>query len=373
MAHPYRIPLIRPVITERTRQAVLAVLDGGMLTEGPVTRAFEAAVRDHIGCRHVIAVTSCTVGLEMALRALSIGAGDEVILPDYTYPATADAVVIAGAVPVVVDVDPDTMVIDPQAVEQAVTGRTRAIMPVSAFGNPCDYDALRAIARRHGLRLIEDAAPALGASFHGIPVGRHADISVFSLHPRKFITTGEGGLLTTDDDALADWLVSYKHFGMTVADGYATPPFAGIGTNGKLSDVLAAIGLSQMEQFSALLERRLALAERYIQRLGPIPGLTVSPATVGGIHSRQSFCIHLDHRDRVMQGMRQRGIEAQIGTYALHREPGFAAMARFAGPLNGSRRAFERTLTLPLYHEMSDADQDCVVDALREEMAACAV
>ncbi len=234
------IPLTRPYITDEVKAKVCAVLDSGYLTEGPVTAEFEAAVRRYVGCAHALAVTSCTTGLELALRALLIGPGDEVIVPDYTYPATADAVAIVGATPVIVDVSPDTMLIDYHRVEAAMSARTRAVLPVSGFGNPLDYDRLEAIKKRHGVYLVEDAACSIGAEFKGRKVGSLADISVFSFHPRKFITTGEGGMVTTDNPVWAEWMVSYKHFGMTADASRRLTRFGRIGSNYKMSNILAS-------------------------------------------------------------------------------------------------------------------------------------
>jgi len=371
MTASYRIPLCRPSVTAATRERVCAVLDSGFLTEGAVTREFENAVQKYLGGGHVLATTSCTTGLELALRAVGIGPGDEVIVPDFTYPATADVVAIVGATPVLVDVDPRTMVINPDAANAAITARTRAIIAVSAFGNPCDYRRLNAIKQTHDLIIIEDAAPALGASYEGVAVGRLADISVFSLHPRKFITTGEGGLVVTDNARWAAWMNSYKRFGMETDGERPLPSFVRIGTNFKLSDILSAVGLEQMSRIEPLLARRRALAARYIERLRDLPGVALPDVTPGGVHAYQSFCILVDRRDQLLKAMREQGIEVQIGTFALHREPVFAVggPARIAGSLTGSALSYERSLALPLYDALTEEDQDTVVAALSAAIA----
>lgn len=360
----YKIPLIKPYITPEIKDQVSAVLDSGYLTEGPVTKEFESAIRQYVGCRHALAVTSCTTGLEMALRVLGVGAGDEVIVPDYTYPATADVVAIVGATAVIVDVSPETMLIDYDALEAAITDRTKAAIPVSLFGNPLDWDRLAAIKARHGLFMIEDAACSLGAEFKGIKVGNLADISVFSHHPRKFITTGEGGSITTNDEQWAVWMDSYKRFGMGEAQSREGTVFARIGTNYKLSNLLAAVGLGQMRHIDELLRRRIELAARYTQMLAGSRGVEIPQTTAGGRHSYQSFCIFVKQRDRIMKAMREEGIEAQIGTYSLHMQPAFAASEniRRHGAFTGSRYAYEHCLTLPLYHEMTESDQVIVVE-----------
>lgn len=361
-----KIPLIKPYMDQRIKDKVCAVLDSGYLTEGPVTRQFEEAFRDYVGCKYAIAATSCTTGLEMALRALGIGPGDEVIVPDYTYPATATVVAIVGAHPVIVDVSKETMLIDYDRIESAITKKTKALMPVSIFGNPLDYDRLNRLKKQYGLYIIEDAACSLGAEYQGVKVGNFADISVFSLHPRKFITTGEGGMITTNNPAWAEWMQSYKHFGMARSDAREGTVFERIGTNYKLSNILAAVGLGQMERVEQLLGRRLALSENYLDLLQGEPGIGIPVTTFHGKHSRQSFCVYVDNRDAVLRQMRERGIEVQIGTYSLHLHPAFASnqACRLAGSLAGSRYAFDRCLVLPLYHELTEADQEYVVEQL---------
>lgn len=360
----FRIPLIRPYIPEEAHRRVSEVLRSGYLTEGPATGELESMVGDFIGVKHVLAVCNCTVGLELALRALGVGPGDEVIVPGYTYPATADAVCIVGATPVVVDVDPKTFLIDMGQVQAALTSRTKAIMPVSQFGNPLNYDELNRLKDRHGVYIVEDAACALGASWSGRSVGAWADISVFSMHPRKFVTTGEGGLVTTDRPDLADWMWSYKHFGMGSPSSRQSTQFVRVGTNYKLSNILSAVGISQLEQIDDLCARRQALAARYQQRLADVAGVELPITTPGGVHSWQTFCVQVDARDAVMTFMRERGVEVQIGTYALHEQPAFAEYRRIPDDLPVTASVYRRALALPLYHEMTEAEQDEVVDLI---------
>jgi len=365
---------MRPWIGAGVKKRVEAVLDSGFLTEGTVTRSFEDAVRSYLGAQRVIAVTSATVGLEVALRALDVGPGDEVIVPDFTYPASAHAVSLVGATPVLVDVHPRLMTIDLFAVEQAITSRTKSVMPVSVFGNPIDYTQLNSLKQRHGFSVVEDAAPALGASFNNVPVGLLADITVFSLHPRKFITTGEGGLIVTANHACADWMMSYKQFGMGISDGRLQSVFERVGSNHKLSDILAAVGLEQMKNVDMLLSKRVDLCEYYNKSLAGVNGVTQSEVTPNGFHSRQSYIVFVEHRDQVMAQLRERGIEVQIGTYALHREPAFKENAgvRHHGEFTGSNWAFEHSLALPLYHELTGPEQDKVVHELKSAIRACA-
>ena len=361
----YKIPLIKPYLPEGTKEKVLEVLDSGYLTEGPVTAEFENLVKKFIGCGHVLAVTSCTTGLELALRVLDIGSGDEVITADYTYPATADVIRIVGADAVIVDVSKDTMLIDYDALEKAITPKTKAIIPVSIFGNPLDYDRLDRIREKYNVKIVEDAACSLGAEYKGGKAGTQADIAVFSLHPRKFLTSGEGGLVVTNNSEWAAWMNSYKHFGMGSATSRENTGFQMIGTNYKLSNILAAVALEQAKQVSVLLARRRQLAANYIELLAGKNGVTLPAVTKGGLHSYQTFSIFVEERDHVMKSMREMGIEVQIGTYALHMHKAFQQPGiRLEGNFEASRYAFEHCLALPLYHEMELEQQKTVVREL---------
>jgi len=360
------IPLIKPYMTEAIKARVLDVLDSGYLTEGPVTRELESVMAAYTGSKHALAVTSCTTGMEIALRAMGIGPGDEVIVPDYTYPATAAVVCIVGATPVIVDVDADTLLINHQAAEAAITPKTRAIIPVSLFGNPLDYTWLQQLKEKHGLLILEDAACSLGTEWNGRRVGSLADISVFSLHPRKFITTGEGGIVTTDNDAWAEWMESYKHFGIDNTDASREGiHFGRIGTNYKLSNVQAAIGLGQMQDVDMLLAERRRLADTYLQLLQGHEKIGLPVTTAHGKHAWQTFSVSIPRRDEVMRNMRTQGIEVQIGTYSMHMHTAFQGPeCRLRGPFGGSVKAFERTLALPLFRGMTPEEQKTVVTVL---------
>jgi len=361
----YRIPLIKPWINDRVKELVDEVLDSGFLTEGPVTRQFEEAVASYIGVSHAIAFTSCTTGLETALRVAGIGAGDEVIVPDYTYPATANAVKIVGAVPVIVDVDPRTLLMDYDKMEEAISANTKAVIPVSLFGNPLDFDRLMMVKERYGLLIIEDAACALGSSFMGRKTGGWSDMTVFSFHPRKFITTGEGGMVTTQNAQWAEAMHQYKHFGIGKSAGREEMVFQETGTNYKMSNILAAVGLAQMEKIDDLLNERMLLAENYRKLLHGNQKIRIPETTGNGTHSYQSFAVFVPDRDRVMRQMRAEGIEVQIGTYALHQHPAFQQRGvRLRGQYPGSIRAWEETLVLPMFHSMTSAGQTEVVQKL---------
>ncbi len=362
-----RIPLSRPYLNEDLKRGVLAVLDSGYWTEGPVTREFEGLCREHIGCGHALAVCNCSVGLELALRALGIGPGDEVIVPDYTYPVTAGAVNIVGATAVLADVERDTMLLDLDALEAAITPRTKAIMPVSLFGLPLAYDRLDALKNKHGLFVIEDAACAIGTGFRGRKTGNWADVSAFSFYPRKFIATGEGGLVTTNRPDWAEWMESYKHFGMQTQTTREDTVFGMVGTNYKLSNILAAVGCAQMRVIGELLVRRRAQAAYYVELLAGDDRIGIPRVVAGGEPSYQAFCVFVPDRDRVMREMRAGGIEVQVGSYALQMHPAFrpGPLCRHAGGLENSRWVYDHALALPLYHDLTQAEQDEVVRQLR--------
>lgn len=359
------VPLARPPVTEAVKDLVRRTLESGWITEGPVTKAFEAAFAAFIGCRAAIAVTSCTVGLDVALRAAGVGPGDEVIVPDFTYPCTASVVALVGAVPVIVDIDRDTMLVDCNRMEAAVTSKTKAIIPVSLFGNPLDYERLDAFRARHGVTIIEDAACSVGSRYAGAFVGNHADLTVFSLHPRKILTIGEGGFITTGDAALEAWIRSYKNFGVTERDGVYT--FDILGHNYRVSDILSAVGLAMMDDLPGLIEHRRSLARAYTERLEGVPGVRLPALTPRGEHGWQSYPVFVDDRDRRIGQMRARGIEVQVGTHALHRHPAFGdeRVCRLEGPFENSGFCYEHCMVLPIHHEMTEDTVGRVVGELQ--------
>ncbi|WP_054649882.1 DegT/DnrJ/EryC1/StrS family aminotransferase [Salidesulfovibrio brasiliensis] len=367
-----RIPLIRPYLPPRTKELVCGVLDSGFYVEGPMTARFEQLVADYLGVAHVIAVDSCTDALEISLRCLGIGPGNEVITSDYTFPATLQSIILTGATAVVVDVDARSMNIDLEAVEAAITPATKAVMPVATFGNPLEYRRLERLKQKYGLYVVEDAACAFGAEYRGEKVGIQSDLTSFSLHPRKFITTARGGMITTEKAKWAEWIRSYKCFGKGMQATRADTAFEQMGANAMLPDVLSAMGVAQMEFVDEMLARRMKLARRYLNLLQDVDGVCLPETVEGGNHSMQSFCVFVDDRDRVMSAMRNNGIEAQIGTYAMHMHKAFLdnEHVRFESSMSNSRWAFDHCLSLPLYHEMTDAEQDDVVDCLESAVAS---
>lgn len=365
-----KIPLIKPYITQGIKDKVNEVLDSGYLTEGPVTREFENKLKEYIGCDYLHAVTSATTGLEVALRALGIGPGDEVIVPDYTYPATASVIAIVGAKAIIVDVSREDMLLNFDALESAINENTKAIIPVSLFGAPLDYERLNAIKEKHKLYIVEDAACSIGAVYKGIKVGNQADITVFSLHPRKFITTGEGGVVATNNKKWADWINSYKHFGMDMTGANREGiHFNIIGTNYKLTNIQAAVGLGQLENIDELLEKRILLANNYkklIKNIDKINLPKVLNPKPNCQHSFQTYIVYVENRDRVMSEMRKKGIEVQIGSYSLHMHKAFNdnSQIKIIGDLKNSKWCFNHALALPLYNDLTFELQEVIINEL---------
>jgi perosamine synthetase len=367
-----RVPLALPLTDEAELEEVRKVLESGWLTQGPKVTEFERAVAERIGVAHAFATSSCTTGLHLALAALDVGAGDEVLVPDFTFPATANVVIQQGATPVLVDVEPGTYNVDAARLERHLTERTRAVMPVHLFGLSADMAPVREFAREHGLVVIEDAACALGATYAGEACGAMGDVGCFSFHPRKVITTGEGGMVVTDRDDVAERLALLRSHGGVRGDGRFT--FEAAGYNYRLSDVHAAIGIAQMRRLDDMLAARRALAGRLRESLDGIPGIEPPVVPEWDGHVYQAFVAMLDEgvdRDAAIAGLRERGIESTIGTYALHAQPFFARLRKPGAPeLSVSLAAFRRSLALPLYPSMGEAEVDRVLAALREVLAA---
>ncbi len=342
------IRLAWPDVGAEEAEAVAEVLETGILTMGPKVAEFEAELARACRVAHAVAVSSGTAALHLAVRALGIGPGDEVIVPAYTFPATANVVALAGATPVLVDVDPETMNLDPARI--AVTPRTKALIAVHLFGRPARLEELPAVT------LIEDAAGALGARRRGRPCGGLGALGCLSFHPRKIVTTGEGGAVTTNDLELADTVRRLRNHGWAPR-GRADVPAAGL--NFRLSDVLCAIGVTQTRRLEQLLATRERLAAGYAERLTGLP-VTLPGADEGDRHGWQAYVIQLERRDQVLRELRSRGIEAQIGTFALHRLSAYAGRGRFPG----ADHAFEHALALPFHSRLTDEDLDRVAEAL---------
>ncbi len=360
-----RVPLTRPYVDQVEADAAAAALASGFVVQGPRVREFERLVAEWVGTRHALAVSSATTGLHLALVALGIGPGDEVLVPSFTFPATGNVVLHQGARLVLVDVRTDDHSIDVDDARSKITSRTRAIMPVDPFGLPHDADGIGRLAAQHGLAIVEDAACAIGASFDGRQAGGLGTVGVFSFHGRKIITTGEGGMVVTNDDDLAERLGRLRSHGAE-RDGFRMR-FVEPGFNYRMSDIAGAIGVAQMGKLEAIVGKRRSLAARLTDRLAGIPGVTPQAEPIGRVHAYQSYVVLLDpdlDRDGVVDRLKDLGVESTIGTYALHMEPVFQRLGYRDDDLPGARTLAKCSLTLPLFPGMSDAQLDQVATAV---------
>ncbi|MEP7081611.1 MAG: DegT/DnrJ/EryC1/StrS family aminotransferase [Chloroflexota bacterium] len=367
-----RIPLTRPQTDEAELAEIAEVLASGYLTQGPKVEQLEGMVRTLVGTEHAFAVTSATTALHLSLVALGIGAGDEVLVPDFTFPATANVVVQQGARPVLVDIDLATFAVNGEDLARRVTPRTRAIMPVHPFGLSADMDPVLELAERHGLAVVEDAACALGATYRGHQAGSLGLVGCFSFHPRKSITTGEGGMIVTSDTAVADRIRLLRSHGGVREHGRFR--FEAAGFNYRLSDILAAVGVAQMRKLDGFLDARRRVAGWYDEALDGLERLVRPTAPEWGTHTYQSYVVLLDpavDRDAVIAALRRDGIETTLGTYALHAQPFFSRTYELEpGDLPNSYRAFMSSLALPLHGGMREAEVDTVVARLRVALDA---
>ena len=347
------IRLARPDVGEEELAEIASVLESGQLTMGPKVEELERLLADACGVEHAVAVSSGTAALHLAILALGLEPGDEVLVPAYTFPATANVVALAGLRPVLVDVDPVTMNLDLERVAAAVGARTRAVLAVHLFGRPLDWEGLEAAVPDRVL-LLEDAAGALGARRRGRPCGSLGRLGCLSFHPRKIVTTGEGGAVTTDDAELAESIRSLRHHGWR-ADDMPAP-----GVNYRLADVLCALGIPQLRRLDELLAARTRIAAAYTERLAGV--LETPSADEGDVHGWQAYVARVDGRDDVLARLRADGIEAQIGTYALHRLGAYADQ----GSSPGADAAYERALALPFHGRLEDSELERVCSTLDE-------
>jgi perosamine synthetase len=373
------LPYGGQVIEDDDVEAVGAALRSGWLTTGPLVPAFEAACAQFVGTAEAVAVNSGTAALHAAAAALRIGPGDEVIVPAMTFAATSNAVVYQGGTPVFVDVDPATLLIDVDAAARAVTKRTRAIFAVDYAGQSCDYDALRALCAAHGLALVADACHALGGSYHGRPVGSLADLSTFSFHPVKPITTAEGGVVTTEDPDLAARMRVFRNHGLN--SDHRQRDEAGswfyemveLGFNYRLNDIQCALGLNQLRKLPPWLVRRRAIAAQYdaaFEDVAAVQPLARVPDTVHGFHI-YVVLFDLDRlrvdRAAIFRALRAEGIGVNVHYVPVHLHPYYRE--RFGtgpGLCPVAEDAYGRMLTLPVTPRMDDSDVADVVDAVRK-------
>jgi perosamine synthetase len=347
--------------------AIAGVLASGRLTQGPSVEGFERAIAELCGARHAVATTSATTAIELTLAAIGIGPGDDVAVADFTWPATGNAVLQRGAQPRLADADPETYCVAPAALERALTDHTKAAIAVDVFGLPADYRTIEPLLADRGIPLVCDAACALGGAIGERRVGRFGVATCFSFHPRKSLTTGEGGMVVTDNDALADQLRLLRNHGVH-RDGWRAT-FVEPGFNFRMSDLNAALGLVQVPRHPATVRRRGQLAAKLCARLADVPGLRPQAVPEGFLHPYQSFVVVLEderlERNAVIAELRELGVESTLGTYAMHAEPAFMARCGTRpGELPNSHTLAERTLALPLHERLEETDLETIAAAV---------
>lgn len=379
------IPYGRQWIDEDDIAAVVAVLRSDWLTTGPKVAEFEQVFAGFVGVQEAVAVSSGTAALHAAMYALGIGPGDEVIVPAMTFAATANSIVYQGGTPVFADVDPDTLLLGAEQVEAKITSRTKAIIAVDYAGQPCDYDVLRTVTDRHGLALVADACHALGGSYQGQPVGSLADLSTFSLHPVKPITTGEGGMITTNDPALAQRLRVFRNHGITTdhrqreEQGSWFYEMMDLGYNYRLSDIQCALGISQLRKLPGWVARRQEIARRYDEAVAAWPSVRPLGVRTDVRHAYHLYVLRLNlerlqaGRAAVFAALRAEGVGANIHYIPVHLHPFYRR--RFGtgpGLCPTAETCYERIITLPVFPRMTDQEVIDVIQALKRVMAVSA-
>jgi dTDP-4-amino-4,6-dideoxygalactose transaminase len=369
------IPVMKPWFGDEEAAAAADAVRSGWVAQGPRVAEFESRFAAYVGAPYGVAVSSCTTGLHLALHLLGIGPGDEVVVPSLSFIATANCAVYVGATPVFADVEPADMNLSVRTVEPVLTDRTRAVVVVDQGGLPADVRPLRELCDRRGIVLVEDAACAAGSLYHGAPVGSAAPIAAWSFHPRKLLTTGEGGMLTTADEATATRARRLREHGMSVSAAArhesrqpVIESYLEVGFNYRMTDVQAAIGLVQLGRLDAMVARRRELAAVYQDLLDDVPGIRTVQDPPWGETNFQSFWVELDgryplRRNELLAALAEQGVSARAGIMAAHRQPAYAGHPH--GDLSVTERLTDNTLILPLFHELTEVEQQTVVGAIR--------
>ncbi|BAS28216.1 DegT/DnrJ/EryC1/StrS family aminotransferase [Limnochorda pilosa] len=370
-----KVPLSQPEVTEYDIGRVVEVLRSGRLSIGPVLEAFEEACAHVAGRRYAVGVNSGTSALHLAVRALGLGPGDEVITTPFSFVASSNCLLFEGATPVFVDIDPQSLNLDPEKVETAVTPRTRAILAVDVFGNPADHPRLLDIARRYGLRYIEDSCEALGSDIDGRPAGSFGDAGAFAFYPNKQITTGEGGMLLTDDPEVAALARSMRNQGRGESDEWLAHPR--LGYNYRLDEISAALGRAQIERLEEIVARREQLARRYNEALGGLPGIRLPRANLRGRMSWFVYVVEVDEavtgvdRDTLQERLLAAGVECKPYFPPIHLQPFYQERFGFPeGSFPVTERIARRTLALPFFTQMRPDQVERVAEEVRRALAA---
>ncbi len=387
------IPYGRQTIDEDDIKAVVDVLRSDWLTTGPKVAEFEQAVADYVGAKYAVAVNSGTAALHAAMYAIGVKLGDEVIVPPITFAATANCVVYQGGTPVFADVDPGTLLLDPAKVEEKITEKTRVIIGVDYAGQPCDWDKLREIADKHGLRLVADGCHALGAEYKGRKVGSLADMTIFSFHPVKHITTGEGGMITTDDTGLAERVRLFRTHGITrdpskfagtsgksqnsMLHAPCSMPFyyemVDIGYNYRLTDFQCALGISQLRKLPKFLDRRREIAARYDEAFANLSGINPLAVRPDVLHAYHLYVIRIDSsvlsidRATLFTNLRKKGIGVNVHYIPVHLHPFYREKFHASpGLCPIAEVAYEQIISIPMFPGMTDEDVEKVINVMQK-------
>lgn len=374
-----QIPLMKPTFDEAEEEAVVRVLRSGWVTQGPEVARFEQVVADYVGAQHAIALTSCTTALSAALMVMGVGPGDEVLCPSFSYIATANSIVHVGATPVFVDISRNDWAMDPVLAEAKITPRTKAIMPVHGTGLSCDLDPIYEVAGRHNLLVVEDAAPVIGGTYKGRRIGSSDGPVCFSFHPRKIVTSGEGGVITTNDSEFADKLRLLRHHYMSVSDvqrhqssGVVFEEYEEVGYNFRMTDLQAAVGIAQMHKLDDIIAERRRTAHVYDELISEVPHLSLSPRPADRLHTFQSYAAVVlpsspISRNDLMAYLLERGITSRRGVMSSHLEPAY--VKRFGSQsLPISEEISSTAIILPMYSGMTNAEQQYVVDSMADAL-----
>ena len=381
---PEMLPYGRQWLDDEDIAAVLEVLQSDWLTTGPKVGEFEQAFARFVGAQEAVAVSNGTAALHAAMYALGIGPGDEVVVTPMTFAASANCVIYQGGTPVFADVDPGTLLLDPETAESKITHRTKAIVAVDFAGQPCDYDALSNIARRHGLALVDDACHAIGGSYKERPVGTLADLNTFSLHPVKHITAGEGGVITTDDEEFARRMRVFRNHGITTdhrqrnEQGSWFYEMVDLGYNYRLTDIQCALALSQLKKLPQWVMRRQDIARQYDEAFADVPGITPLKVQHYVSHAYHLYVVRIDsehlasNRAGIFTALREQGIGVNVHYIPVHLHPLYQErLGTRPGQCPVAEAAYQEMLSLPIFPKMTDGDVKRVVRSIKSVLQEC--